>query len=460
MARRKTNEVFINEVFELVGDEYSLLSEYTNKRTQVKIRHNKDICDNYEYDVYPNNLLKGTRCPKCAVINRTKTIEQFKEEIFVLVGFEFSLLSEYEHDKKKIKFRHMNESCGNHEFSMTPNSFLQGQRCPKCGGTKKKTHEEFISEMFKLVGSEYEVLCTYINTETKMTFIHNNESCKNYEFEMTPHSFLSGKRCPKCAGVARKNTELYRQEVFNLVGDEYTVLSEYINNRKHIKMRHNDDDCDNHTWLTSPNSFLCGCRCPKCYGNIKKTQEEFVHQVYELANYGYSVLGVYINDSTKLLMRHNSEKCNNFEYDVEPSSFIQGSRCPKCKSSKGEKAISEWLDKSNIFYKIQYTFEGCRDKLPLPFDFVIFNKENKLILLIEYDGKQHFEPVNFGGISDERAKENFEKIKLHDQIKNDYCKQNNIPLLRIPYWEFDNIEEILKNELIKYTLVGKELALI
>lgn len=66
--------------------------------------------------------------------------------------------------------------------------------------------------------------------------------------------------------------------------------------------------------------------------------------------------------------------------------------------------------------------------------------------LIEADEKQYFNPSQFGGISKEQAQKNFEQLKIRDNIKNTYCKENNIKLLRIPYWEIDNIEQVLDKE--------------
>ncbi|TDM04049.1 DUF2726 domain-containing protein [Macrococcus carouselicus] len=83
----------------------------------------------------------------------------------------------------------------------------------------------------------------------------------------------------------------------------------------------------------------------------------------------------------------------------------------------------------------------------LKFDFAIFNKNKELILLIEYDGIQHFQEVGFFGGQDEL------KIRQYrDEIKNNYCLNNQIPLVRIPYYEEDNIESILKNNDILKTL--------
>lgn len=93
--------------------------------------------------------------------------------------------------------------------------------------------------------------------------------------------------------------------------------------------------------------------------------------------------------------------------------------------SGGEYLIKELLDSLNIIYKTEYTFSNCKDRLPLPFDFYLpYNN-----LCIEYDGIQHYKPVDyFGGMSHFITQQN------HDKIKNQYCNDNGIQLLRIPYF--------------------------
>lgn len=121
--------------------------------------------------------------------------------------------------------------------------------------------------------------------------------------------------------------------------------------------------------------------------------------------------------------------------------------CPYCFDtkkfvfSKGEKTVEKTLQNLGITYLPQYTFSDCRDKNMLPFDFYLpdINK------CIEYDGQHHFYPVAFNGISEEHAKENHMKTMKHDDIKNDYCKNNNIELLRIPYYNFKDIEVMVRD---------------
>lgn len=115
-----------------------------------------------------------------------------------------------------------------------------------------------------------------------------------------------------------------------------------------------------------------------------------------------------------------------------------------CENSKGEYIISKYLLDNNYNFEKQKRFDDCRDILPLPFDICIYNNNN--IILCEFDGVQHFKPIKFNPyISDEDMMINFEERKHKDNIKNEYCINNNIPLMRIPYWEINNIESILDN---------------
>lgn len=93
--------------------------------------------------------------------------------------------------------------------------------------------------------------------------------------------------------------------------------------------------------------------------------------------------------------------------------------------SKGNVKISEILDENGIEYEIEKKFATCIDKTYLPFDFYVDNK-----YLIEYDGKQHF---------DENTIFDYEYIHNHDIIKSEWCKNNNIPLIRVPYTHYDNL---------------------
>ena len=113
-----------------------------------------------------------------------------------------------------------------------------------------------------------------------------------------------------------------------------------------------------------------------------------------------------------------------------------------CLKSKGEMLINKWLQDHNINFKTQYSIEEIileSGRHPL-FDFAIFNKNNKLLCLIEYNGKQHYKIT--GGWN---TAENFTQTQFRDKQKNDWCKKLNIPLYIITYQENieTKIEEII-----------------
>lgn len=123
------------------------------------------------------------------------------------------------------------------------------------------------------------------------------------------------------------------------------------------------------------------------------------------------------------------------------------SGCPYCfdtkgfRFSKGEKKVESILKEMNINYLQQYYFNDCRDTNMLPFDFYL----PSLNSCIEYDRQHHFYPVTFNGVSKEQAVINHLSTVKHDKIKNEYCNNNGITLLRIPYYDFNNIEILMKS---------------
>lgn len=210
----------------------------------------------------------------------------------------------------------------------------------------------------------------------------------------------------------------------------YKVLTKK-ENYKNTKTRLKVICPDGEYWETNYNKFSNGVRKP-----CKPLKYEYVKEYIE--NEGYKLLSnKYINNRTKLLIE--CPYCGN-KFRVHFNNFKDsGSRCPSCQNNfKGEEKIAKFLKENDIEFIRGYRFKDCKFKRQLPFDFYL----PKYKLLIEYDGIQHFEyKHHFGGI------DGFVDRKIRDTIKNIYCKENNIKLIRIPYWEFDNIENILINKL-------------
>jgi hypothetical protein len=127
------------------------------------------------------------------------------------------------------------------------------------------------------------------------------------------------------------------------------------------------------------------------------------------------------------------------------------SKCPYCSLSKNAKKIYKFLDKSGIKFKLEYTFEDLKGVggSNLRFDFAIFHNDN-LVLLVEYDGEYHDKNLN-------PYADKYVVLNTHDNLKDAYCKENNITLLRISYLESYGIIQILKRELIKYNLIDDQM---
>lgn len=107
--------------------------------------------------------------------------------------------------------------------------------------------------------------------------------------------------------------------------------------------------------------------------------------------------------------------------------------CGCSKISGGELKIKKLLEENNINFRYQYIIPEFSKYMA--FDFAIMNGKNELIKLIEFDGEQHFYPVDFFG-----GEEQFNIQQERNKRKNDYCDEHNIPLLRIPYTDYDKID--------------------
>jgi hypothetical protein len=129
---------------------------------------------------------------------------------------------------------------------------------------------------------------------------------------------------------------------------------------------------------------------------------------------------------------------NHGEFKQRPSHHLNGVGCPGCSKSSGEQLIENYFNKNLIKFKSEYHFEDLKVTKPLRFDFAIFNNLNNLKFLIEFNGIQHYEfRKNF-----HKSKIDFEDSLKRDNIKIEYCKENNIKLYIIRY--DDDLESSLE----------------
>ncbi|MHA1815314.1 MAG: hypothetical protein ACTSX1_04860 [Candidatus Heimdallarchaeaceae archaeon] len=207
---------------------------------------------------------------------------------------------------------------------------------------------------------------------------------------------------------------------------DYT-FSNYKNYNTKVKIL-----CQEHgIFEQAPINHLRGRGCKQCvYDNLKSNTSDFIRDSKKVHGniYSYSAT-TYSGCYSKVII--TCLKHGNFKQ--KPYSHKQGKGCPICNNSKGEKEVRLILEKCDIKYIPQKTFDDCKNVFLLSFDFYLPDYN----LCIEYDGEQHFRPMGFSG-----GEKSYKRIVKNDNIKNEYCKVNNIELLRIKFNE--NVIDKLK----------------
>lgn len=289
--------------------------------------------------------------------------------------------------------------------------------------------DKFIKKSNEIHGNKYDYsLVDYKNSITKVKILCSEHGV----FEQMPSNHIYSKQgCPSCYGNKKITTAEFIKNAINVHGNKYDYsLVDYKNNFTKVKII-----CQEHgIFEQKPNGHLIQkSGCLKCSGKNLKTTEEFISFAKNIHGdlYDYSLVD-YNNSLTNIKII--CKKHGIFEQ--RPDSHIcRNHGCPICKNSKGEQIIIKILNDNNFSFVRQKEFYNCKDKKVLPFDFYLPNQN----LCIEYDGLQHFESVEYwGGI------ENLEYIQKHDQIKTNFCKDNNIKLIRIKYNRKLSSNDILK----------------
>lgn len=297
--------------------------------------------------------------------------------------------------------------------------------------TKALSSTEFINKVNKITNDNYKLLSGYKNYQTNVILKHVRCGKK---WCVRPGKVLSeGKRCPYCYYGGTNTCDKFNTKFKSLSDGHYTLLTPYRRVHEKVSIKHLD--CGNIFYM-EPNSFLAGKRCPRCFGNIRKTTKEFQDEVFSTTRGEYVLKSKYINSRTKVRIYH--QECG-LTYMVTPHDFVSGNRCPHCNQSKGEKLVENILVSHGIKFEIQKVFSDCGNKNQwLPFDFYLPDYN----LLIEYDGEQHFKPVKYFGGYKKLIDQN-----RRDTIKNEYAINNGINIVRISYKI--NKDELDK-ELIEY----------
>lgn len=345
------------------------------------------------------------------------THEEFLIKLEEKYPKKFEILSKYERAKTRIKVKHL--ECGK-TFEILAYKLLDRGSTPCCN-IVKKTHDQFLEEVKNKFGNQYTILNKYTKSNEKI-----KAKC-NYCGKITNKIANDFLRQAQCECINKNNSEKNFLNDFNKRHqNKFKLLSEYSGYSEKIKIKCND--CGYEYFVKATYARNVMSNCIKCSGVLKKTQEEFEQQVEKISNGEYSVLGEYINDSTKIFFMHN--KCFNM-YQTTPNAFLRGVRCPKCNYKGTSNKEQQLID----FIKNNYNGTIILN------DRKLISKELDIYLP---ELKIAFE---FNGLYWHSHKQ---KEKNYHLDKTEKAEKKQVQLIHIFEDEWDFKQEIVKSKILNY----------
>lgn len=282
--------------------------------------------------------------------------------------------------------------------------------------SSKKTKEQMNQELQKNFPN-LEIIGDYLGANEKTLIKCNN--C-GHEWYAIPRSVKSSKHgCPKC-GYLKANYEKAFNYFINKYNSEKYELIEFESCHKvTVKCK----ICGAIRTTTADNIYRYGCpNCSLIKGSQvqRLTKEQFI-------NNSIKVHGTFYDYSKAEVIDYNTKVCiicpKHGEFWQSPRKhYGDKCGCPKCASSHGERLICQILNDLNINYQYQVKIKNPYNDNNFIIDFKIDN------IIIEYNGQQHYTPVeHFGG------ELRFQQQKQRDEYLKRYCEDYNIKLLEIPY---------------------------
>ena len=400
------------------------------------------LIHNFRFKAQPSNIMNGFPCPLCnKEKNRINAENNYKQK---LVNENKLVILDDKYISNKEKVYHICLQC-KHRWKTSPSYVLKNKfSCPKCAimiTTQNKTmsNEEFRKKVCKIHKNNITVIGDYIGMNHPVE-VHCNICTYNWSPIAT--NIISKHGCPNCKNIknglrCKKEKDQYFNELKE-IRDDIVFIGEYID--ANTPSEHQCVECK-HVFLARPSNVLSGYnKCPICfpYHTIKNDYSYDVLLNKQFPNIKRKTQ--YINACAE--MTYECLMCGNiWTYPTAHQIFYKKFGCSNCSpSSLLECCVEDILKRENIEYTRQKKFEcliGVGGRL-LSYDFYLpqFN------ILIECQGIQHEKPIEYFG-----GEEKFKIQQEHDKRKREYAKEQQIELLEIWYWDFDNIEEILKNNL-------------
>jgi len=413
--RKLTKDEFIEMCINKHGNKYDYsLVEYINISNKVKI-----ICPEHgEFMQNAKNHRDGQGCPKCYSLDKDMNKEYFIKKYGKDI-YDYSLIKEPILIKSYIRI--INKE----------NGLIYDQLVDHHKRNRKPTKIESKSLVKKLREVHNNVFDYEIEKETyyatdKIKLINKLTKDETY-YRVDRH--LSGMKPNKVT----LNYFLIKSKESH--GDlyDYSMIKEIKRNNDRVSII-----CSDHGVFKQrvSNHMNLNDGCPKCAGVGKWNTELLVSEFKKVHSDRFDYSNVKfdgVGNKVEIICKEHGP----FKQNIHKHLIGQG--CSFCESiSKGEEYVKMWLDEMSIDYDRQKRFKGCRYKNPLFFDFYL----PELNICIEFDGIQHFKPVEwFGGV------DGLNETKKRDKVKNQWCLNEGIELIRIKFNQVNRIKYILKEKL-------------
>lgn len=390
---------------------------------------------------------------------KSKYSFQYATEIFKEKGYEIiSKENDYQNASTKLQY-----ICPKHREkgiqSITTYHLKDGRGCYYCGRERNEASRRMIfdyeSDKQITESKGYE----YVTTRRDGNLVVIDCICpKHRELGIQTIRYNNMKRDgQKCQYCRNKNLpDWYIKKLLKEQHPEFILLDTYKN-----FTTVNEYVCTIHNrkFKTTAQRILQGHGCYECglaklsEGNMLSDEEvqnmvNYINPNLKLIKYN----GV-VNESTWLCTEHHQEFNRTFTSIV---TFNKG--CPECnklnRQGWKEEHVCQMLEDWGFKITRQKKLEGCEDKRPLPFDCYLddFN------VAVEYDGEGHYYPLRFRGLDDKKALTSFHSTQKHDRMKDIYCCNHNIPLIRIPYYKYEDLEDFLFDQLIQVGVLIEEVS--
>lgn len=295
----------------------------------------------------------------------------------------------------------------------------------------------------------------YINNSTNMKWFCFN--CENYFDSIWDLVYSGNRKCGICTEhqVIRETSFAYlfpkyaKEMIYSENNIDLYKTPKFSNERVCWKC----SDCG-HEWDTLISTRR---QCPVCCGRIVSDKNRLSIIRPDIASEWHPIKneGLTANDFSYASEKSAWWLCqfcgSSWEGKISERTrkdIFRSAKCNKCSASLGELKIYKLLESQNIDFKKEAWFEDCPryGSHPLRFDFYLPDYK----VCIEFHGPQHYCPIDFAGRGMEWAKDSLKNIQARDEIKENYCHQKEIAILIIPFWDYNEIETILINELELY----------